>query len=73
MKWLVTLDQNGDLPAVWKELRSVGGVGNESQLPTPLDDGERVIEVEGPHDLPAKARNLPHVRGIYPNSDLTPY
>lgn len=73
MKWLVTLDQNADLAAVWERLRSLGCTGDDTQSPIPLDAGEKAIELEGPEDLPARMHGVPHVRGVYPSSEITLY
>lgn len=72
MHWLVTI--KGELAP--RTLRTVlarcGGEKLDDLDPIPLD-GDQVVEVEGPHDLPDRAAAVPEIRAVHPSSELTLY
>ena len=73
MHWLLTT--KADLPAerLDRLLRDLGAQMPEGAAPVPLDKGEQTVEVEGPRDLPARARARPEVLAVHPSSELTLY
>jgi hypothetical protein len=73
MKWLLTVPAGTDLGELCRALAE-HGVTVDSAPPIPLDAGERVVEAEGPHDLPALLEGL-GLQAIKasPSSDLELY
>ena len=72
MHWLVTI--NGELNP--RTLRTVlercGSEKLDDLHPVPLD-GNQVVEVEGPRDLPDRAAAVPEIRAVHPSSELSLY
>ncbi len=71
--WLITTERAVDRAALADSLRALGCDLSEAfDDPIPLDD-DQVFEVAGPNDLPSRLGDLPLVKGIHPNSELTLY
>lgn len=73
MKWLVTTPASIDVEELLARLSALGCSADENPTPIPLDQGEQVIEVEGPHDLPERAAEEPCILKVSPNSEFTLY
>lgn len=72
MHWLVTVKADLE-PEKLKDVLSRLGVEETEDLdPVPLD-GDAVVEVDGPRDLPDQAAGVPEVVAVHPSSDLTLY
>jgi hypothetical protein len=69
MRFLVTTDRNESLEKLKDEVAAHGGA-MEPDDPIPLDQGEQVVRVEGPDDLPKKLEQLPAVKKVSPDSDM---
>lgn len=72
MEWLITLKKELDLDQIDSLLAQWGCERSETP-PVPLGDGEQVIEVSGPRDLPQKVTSEKRVLKVSPNSPLTLY
>lgn len=72
MRWLVTIDAEVTLEQIRSLLKGLGVEGQDDLEPIPLD-GEQVVEVEGPKDLPARASKVPSIRAVHPSSEMTLY
>jgi hypothetical protein len=70
MKWLVTLKANADLELTLTELKNLGCKIDSGRKPTPLAEGELVIQLEGPASLPQDAAQVPGVAKISPSSEM---
>ena len=73
MQWLVTTAGNTDLQVLIGILRKLDCTVADDAAPVPLDRDEKVLEVEGPADLPQRAAPVPEIHGVYPSSELTLY
>jgi hypothetical protein len=73
MKWLVTLSADSDPNRVARELRRRGCTVPATTGLTSLPGGERVLQCEGPANLPDSARQIAGVVKISPSSDMTLY
>ena len=71
-RWLITTSDNSDLAVLRRAIERHGGTVGE-EAPIPLDPGERVVEAEGPDDLPERLGDHPAVRKISPDSPKYPY
>ncbi len=71
MEWLITTKADADLEALKARCAEWGCELTGS--PIPLGDGEQVIEVSGPADLPEKAQDEALVLKVSPNSPMTLY
>ena len=72
MHWLITTKANTDLEELEARLAEWGGERTDSP-PIPLANGEHVIEVSGPADLPKKVHNgVPDIK-VSPSSPMTLY
>jgi hypothetical protein len=72
MKWLLTLSAETDDSRIRQILCSAGSTldANASRIPI---DGDVVVEVEGPEDLPSKLRSIPEIKAVHPSSEMTLY
>jgi hypothetical protein len=73
MKWLVTTKTNIDLDKLNLKLSSLGCEQKDNQTPIPLDNDEQVITVEGPSDLPDRAKDEAGILKINPSSEMELY
>ena len=73
MKWLITTPAGIDVQELLARLVAFGCTTDQGGTPIPLDQGEQVIEVEGPRDLPERAAGEPGILKLSPNSELTLY
>ena len=71
-RWLVTVQGDPDGTVLRRVLESLG-VGDLDDLDPIPSDGDQVVEVEGPDDLPARAADVPEVRAVHPSSEMTLY
>jgi hypothetical protein len=70
MKWLLTVRADADLDALRRELARVGVTVDLGSC-IPLDDGEQVVEAEGPEELGATLERAGiDVLKVSPSSDL---
>lgn len=72
MHWLVTINGELDSRTLRTVLARAGGEKLDDLDPIPLD-GDQVVEVEGPSDLPDRAAAIPEIRAVHPSSELTLY
>ena len=72
-RWLITAAAAPDLDALAERLAALGATMDRAAPPIPLDEGEMVVEAEGPDDLPQLASAEPSVYRVSPNSEMTPY
>ncbi len=71
--WLITTTQSVDRDALAKSLRAFGCDLTEAfSEPIPVAD-DQVFEVSGPNDLPKWLSDLPYVKSVNPDSELTLY
>jgi hypothetical protein len=70
--WLVTIKANLDPAALRDVLESVGVEDLDDLEPIP-SDGDQVVAVEGPRDLPDRAALVPEIRAVHPSSEMTLY
>ncbi|GJE04114.1 hypothetical protein [Methylobacterium isbiliense] len=73
MKWLVTAERRLDAQNLGKALEQAGAHVVDEQTATPLGEGERVWEVEGPPNLDAKLTGVKAITGVFPSSTMTLY
>jgi hypothetical protein len=73
MHWLITVRADADLRRVVSRLKDLGCSADEEPIPIPLDEGEQVIEVEGPQELPRLAVGEKDIVKVSPSSKLTLY
>ncbi|WP_407530499.1 hypothetical protein [Methylobacterium oryzisoli] len=73
MKWLVTAERRLDARNLGKALEPAGAHVVDEQTATPLGEGERVWEVEGPPNLDAKLVGVKSITGVFPSSTMTLY
>jgi hypothetical protein len=71
MRWLVMVAPGADLQAVMAMLAARGATLDRDQTPIPFDNGEHVIEVDGPPDFPRRIANVAGVCQVNPSSELT--
>jgi hypothetical protein len=69
MRFLVTTSQEESLEELKNELAVHGGE-MAANAPVPLDEGDQVLEVEGPDDLPQKIEGLASVKKVSPDSEI---
>lgn len=72
MYWLVTIKGELDPRSLRTVLARCGGEMLDKLDPIPLD-GDQVVEIEGPRDLPDRAAAVPEIRAVHPSSELTLY
>ena len=72
MHWLVTIKGELDPRTMRTVLARCGGERLYDLDPIPLD-GDQVVEVEGPRDLPDRAAAVPEIRAVHLSSELTLY
>ncbi|MGB9366798.1 MAG: hypothetical protein WCE79_12390 [Xanthobacteraceae bacterium] len=72
MKWIVTLESGIKHESVKRILEATGSSAEEDAPMIPVD-GDVTVEVEGPSDLPKRAREHPEVKAVHPSSELTLY
>ena len=72
MHWLVTVAKGLDADTRDSLLKDLSAVAEEPVCPIPVDEGE-VLAVEGPADLPDRAKGVPGVLEVHPSSELTLY
>jgi hypothetical protein len=72
MDWLVTF--KGDLaPSAMRAiLERIGATHLDDIDPLP-SDGDQVVEVQGPRDLPDRAAAVPEIRAVHPSSEMSLY
>jgi hypothetical protein len=73
MQWLVTFPINVTLEMAEEALTRLGCDTPPIPSFTPLGDDEQVIAVDGPKDLPEKAKGHPIIIKVYPNSRMHPH
>jgi hypothetical protein len=73
VEWLVTIASGADPRTVAEALAAIGASVDRNQTPIPLDQGEQVITVQAPEDLPSRARAVPGIIRVNPSSGLTLY
>ena len=71
-RWLVTF-RTGLTEARQRELLEELHCTADDPVAIPLDDGETVVEVEGPDDLDERCRTREGLVTVYPSSEMTPY
>ena len=71
MKWLLTVSVDVDKFTVSGRLAEHGAVVEYD--PIPLGDGEQVLEVDGPDDLPRRLDSQAWVKRVNTNSEQTLY
>ena len=72
MHWLVTIE--GELaPRTLRTVLARAGVEKLYDLDSIPLDGDQVVEVEGPRDLPDRAAAVPEIRAVHPSSEVTLY
>ena len=69
-RWLITMGADEDLERLREDAAAEGATIGDAP-PVPLDEGEQVVECEGPDDLPAKLESHPSVRKVSPDSEIT--
>lgn len=72
MQWLVTIKGELDPRTLRTVLERAGGEKLDQLDPIPLD-GDQVVEVEGPRDLPDRAAAVPEIRTVHPSSEVILY
>lgn len=70
MKWLITTKRTIDLKSLLRDLDDLGCDSQACGDPIPLDSGEQVIEIEGPDDVPERAKSKPSILAIHPSSEM---
>jgi len=72
MKWLLTLPAGINDDRLKQILGSIGSTldANASFIPM---DGDVVVEVVGPQDLPTRIGGTPEIKAIHPSSEMTLY
>ncbi len=73
MKWLLTVREGTNRSRLREVLAPSGATVAEDAPMIPMDDGDVVIEVEGPADLPLKIKDAPEVKDVHPSSEMTLY
>jgi hypothetical protein len=68
VRWLVTTPAGTDLAKLREEL-SAAGAKLEDEPEVPLEGGETVVPVEGPHDLPERLRDSATALEVFPDSE----
>ena len=71
-RWLLTIGGAPD-PATLRRVLAALSIDEDDALDPVPSNGDHVIEVEAPGDLPARARAVPEVRAVHPSSEMTPY
>lgn len=66
----MTFEARTEFEAVRACIESAGGMLLPQQHPTPLGQGEAVIEVEGPADFALRMKGQAAVKAIYPSSSM---
>jgi len=72
MDWLVTFKGDVAPGAMRAILERVGVTHLDDIDPIPCD-GDQVVEVEGPRDLPDRAAAVPEIRAVHPSSEMSLY
>ena len=72
MHWLVTIKGELD-PRTLRTVLARAGVEKLYNLDSIPLDGDQVVEVEGPSDLPDCAAAVPEIRAVHPSSEVTLY
>jgi hypothetical protein len=67
--WLITTAAGENLERLRRIVASHGATLADIP-PTPLEEGEQVLEVEGPDDLPERLQTDPAIHKVSPNSQL---
>jgi hypothetical protein len=70
MRWLVTVRNDADLREVARQLRELGCVDVAEEDAIPLADGEVVIPVEGPDNLPRLVQKDQRIAGVFNDSEV---
>lgn len=73
MRWLVTLAAGADLRRAADELKKMGYQTIEGRKPIVMDEGDVVLQIEGPASLPKDAKRVDGVVKVSPSSEMTPY
>lgn len=71
-RWLLTIRGAPDPGTLRRVLQALNVEQDDDLDPIP-SDGDHVVEVEGPDDLPARAEGVPEVRAVHPCSEMTLY
>jgi hypothetical protein len=71
-RWLVTIRGALDPEKLRRVLEALNIEPDDDLDPIP-SNGDHVVEVEGPDDLPARAERVPEVRAVHPCSEMTLY
>jgi hypothetical protein len=73
MKWLLTVNERMSRSRLREVLASHGATVDEDVPMIPMDDGDVVVEVDGPPDLPLRIKGAPEVKDVHPSSEMTLY
>ena len=74
MKWLVTVSERTSLSRLRELLEPSGATIAEDVPMIPMDDGDVVVEVDGPPDFPVRIKGAPEVKDVlHPSSEMTLY
>lgn len=73
MKWLLTVSKDMSKARLREVLEPSGVTISDSVAMIPMDDGDVVVEVEGPADLPQRVKGTPGVKEVHPSSEMTLY
>lgn len=71
MRWLLSIDPALSDADLERLLRDMGIDPSDVLATTPVGD-DKVVDVEGPRDLPHRAKTQPEVRAVHPSSEMTP-
>ena len=73
MRWLITVDATCALDTLAASLAAAGAELDVEQAPVPLGADEIAVAATGPDDLPIRARDIPGIRAVHRDSELTQY
>jgi hypothetical protein len=73
MKWLITIKEHTSKSRLRELLRPSGSTLVEDVPMVPMEDGDVVVEVEGPADLPQRIKAAPEVKAVHPSSEMVLY